>query len=225
MVVVLASRLDDGARVLVSNLQATGAAALVVPRDLSVAGWCLRVPGGAATLSVNNALAAASDLTGIVVRLSHVGEEELPHIVSEDRAYVAAETTAFLHAWLNAVRVPMLNPPGANCLCGPGWVADQWRFAAAAAGIPLHRVSPAQTPFSNDLSRPALETVLAVGNLTMGSDDPVYREWTRRLSRTAGAPMLAAHFSGRSLVTADTFPDITRSDVATAIAAYFAEAA
>ena len=221
MIVVLASRLDDAAPLLVNQLRKTCAAALVVPRDLSIAGWRLHVPGGPQALVVNNTITAVTDLRGIVVRLTHVAEEDLTHIVSEDRAYVAAEMSAFLHAWLSAAPVPVLNRPGPNSLCGPGWVPDQWRFVAAASGIPIHRAP--QLPSAHDFSSAGGESVIGVGDLTIGSANETLRHWTGTLSRAANVPMLVAHFHKQRLVSAGTFVDVSREDVAEAITTYFAD--
>ncbi len=110
--------------------------AVVVPAHLSRPGWRLDENGGTSLVTSRGAL-RGEDLSGVLVRLSRVSPEDLPHVDSRDRDYVAAEMTAFLAALLTALRCPIFNRPTPGSLAGPAWNLQHWRRAAARDGLSM----------------------------------------------------------------------------------------
>jgi hypothetical protein len=228
VLVVVAGSRDEKARDLAERWGSLDAAVLT-PEDLSVAGW--RHSPDDPELSravVDGRLVAAREITGVLTRSSHVSWWELTWISREDRAYVASEMTAFLRSWLASRGCPVLNPPSANCLSGPGWGQEQAVYVAAGLGIPVRPVEwrsepsadvPASEPPSPDV------TVTVVGGRCLGSPDRTLSEWTRSLAGVAGVDLLAAHFekseAGTRLCGADPWPDVSSSEVADAMLGYF----
>ena len=143
MLVVVAGRHDATARAFVERHAGAGIA-LLTGDDLSRPGWRFSLgnggPGADGSAVVGGRQVATTDIAGVLTRLPHVTEAELPAIVPEDRTYVAAEMTAFLLAWLSALRCPVLNPPTATCLAGPYWWPAQWVRVAHGLGIPVRPV-------------------------------------------------------------------------------------
>ena len=142
LIVVVASRLDQGARTLAAS-QGTDRVALLTCEDLSVPGWRHYVAAGGTSVAViDGREVAVEEITGVVTCLPNVSELELLHIVPSDRAYVAAEMSAFLLSWLSALSCPVLNRPSPTCLSGPYWRPEQWARVASEVGMrvqPVHR--------------------------------------------------------------------------------------
>ena len=147
MLVVVASRYDEIARSLVDCWAKQGAKLLTCD-DLSVVGWrhSLRGVGGDSsplldsTAVVDGQVVGVEEISGVLIRLPYVFEQELLHIVPDDRAYVAAEMQAFLISWLSRLKCPVLNRPTPSYLLGANWRPQQWVYAAAQVGIPVRPV-------------------------------------------------------------------------------------
>lgn len=228
MLVVVAGSQDEKARDLAGRW-ASWDAAVLTPRDLSMAGW-RHSPGSSERSGavIDGRLVAAREITGVLTRLSHVSGWELVRISHEDRDYVASEMTAFLRSWLSCLECPVLNPPASNCLSGPGWRQEQIVHVAARLGIPVRPVQWRIEP-SVDVSEdePALSgvTVTVVGDRCVGSPDRTLSEWTRRLAVAVRVSLLTARFEepeeGIRLYGADPWPDVSSPGVADAILGYF----
>ncbi|WP_019634420.1 hypothetical protein [Actinomadura atramentaria] len=110
---------------------------------------------------------------------------DLPHIARAERAFVAAELTALLALWLEGAR-RVVNRPAGGVLCGRGLEADDVRWAARAAGLPV-------------LDRPARDAVrlTLVGDRllpagTGATADAGAGELVRALAAALGAEVLCA---------------------------------
>jgi hypothetical protein len=139
MLVVVGSRFDPGACEIVRQWTPFGAG-LLAAEDLSLPGWRFS-PGarGSSQAVIGGRLVHESDIRGVLVRRPQVLAQELAHIAAADREFVAAEMTAFLFAWLSELSCRVLNGPRGLSLCGPAWRPQQWRHAAAQAGLEADR--------------------------------------------------------------------------------------
>jgi hypothetical protein len=223
VLVVVASRLDEGARTLADRWTE---GRVLTCEDLSVAGWRHR-PGGTSTAVVGGEVIPAAEIEGVLTRRSRVLEWEPDHIVPADRAYVAAEMTAFLRSWLSGLGCPVLNRPVSTCLSGPGWCREQWVRTAARLGIP---VRPVRWRLGASAGVPEDEpatTATVVGERCLGAADRASAAWALRLARAAGVDLLAARFgeaeAGFELLDADPWPDVSSPEVADAIHKYLSE--
>jgi hypothetical protein len=157
-----------------------------------------------------------------------VFEWEPTRVAPADRPYVAAEMTAFLRSWLARLECPVLNPPTANCLSGPGWRREQAVYVAAGFGIPVQPVEWHVEPSADTQHHePELSgvTVTVVGDGCVGSPDRTLATQARRLADAGGVDLLAVRFeeteAGLRLCGADPWPDVSSPEVADAILAYF----
>jgi hypothetical protein len=221
VLVVVASRLDVGARALVDRWTEVR---VLTCEDLSVAGWRHR-PGETSTAVIGGEIVPAAEIEGVLIRRSRVLEWEPDYISPKDRAYVAAEMTAFLRSWLSGLGCPVLNRPVPTCLSGPGWCREQWVQTAARLGIPVRPVrwrleAPTDAP-------EAAFTATVVGDRWLGAVDARSAVWASRLAGAAGVDLLVARFgeseSGFELLDADPWPDVSSPEVADAILEYLSE--
>jgi hypothetical protein len=225
VLVVVASRLDEGAEKLVARC---ADARVLTCEDLSVAGW--RHHPGDPTIStavIGGEVVPAAGIGGVLIRRARVLEWELDHMVPQDRAYVAAEMTAFLRSWLSDLTCPVLNRPTPNCLSGPGWCREQWVRVAARLGVPFRPVrwrvgSTAEIPGDEPVV-----TATVVGGRCLGATDRASAGWALRLARAAGVDLLDVHFgeagTGLELLGADPWPDVSSPEVADAVLGYLSE--
>jgi hypothetical protein len=223
VLVVVASRLDEGARTLADRWTEVR---VLTCEDLSVAGWRHR-PGApeSSTAVVGGEMVPAAEIEGVLTRRSRVLEWEPDHIVLRDRTYVAAEMTAFLRSWLSGLGCPMLNRPVPTCLSGPGWCREQWVRTAARLGIPAR---PVRWRVGASAEAPeAVFTATVVGDRCLGAADRASAAWALRLARVAGVDLLAASFgeaeAGFELLGADPWADVSSPEVADAILEYLGE--
>ena len=242
MLVVVASRHDEVARVFAER-HATDGVALLTPEDLSRPGWSLSLgtsgwePDGTAVVA--GRLVRSVDIAGVLTRLPRVSAAELTRIVAADRRYVAAEMTAFLLAWLASLSCPVLNRPTPSCLAGPNWWPERWVHLATRLGVPTRaaRCGSLTTPWdagddaedgNPDPAAPPiaspLVTVTVVGRRCLGPAADRLAGAARRLAAAAGADLLAVHFDGAEpesrLVAADLWPDVSSPIVAEAVMAH-----
>ncbi len=194
---VIANAWDVAAGDFVAR-HAEGGMALLVPRDLSRAGWHFRLSDPAATTVVADGRQFRLDqVGGVLMRLAAVSTSDLPHIAAHDRIYVAAELTAFLLAVLTRDDVLVLNRPTPQCLCGPAWHDTKWRHAAGRIGLPVH-----MTRLGTGIGLAPEEPVAAVSTVTVVGDTciggPQLEGAARAVARMAGAEMLTAEFDGTS---------------------------
>ncbi len=238
MLVVVASRYDEIARSLVDCWAKQGAKLLTCD-DLSVVGWrnSFRGVGGDSspllnsTAVVDGQVVGVEEISGVLIRLPYVFEQELLHIVPDDRAYVAAEMQAFLISWLSRLKCPVLNRPTPSYLLGPNWRPQQWVYAAAQVGIPVrpvHRHIKLGVEISQQAPEVLPVTITVVGDRVFGSVDRVLATQARSLADVAGVDLLAVHFSrhdsNAEFLGADLLPDVSSPDVAEAILEYLSGA-
>jgi hypothetical protein len=197
MIVILASRWDTTA-------QDTAAAwadqpvRIMTARDLSRAGWCLRL--GNAVRSdraiIDGQPIADEQIQGVLARLPWVTEAELPEIVATDRAYVAAEMSAFLLFWLSGLACPVLNNPTPTCLSGPGWRPEHWTRAAAETGMTVRAVQRDSRLRGAPADCAASRQVTVVGSQVFGEVHPDLKERALLLADLAHVSLLTVRFSG-----------------------------
>jgi hypothetical protein len=220
MLVVLAHRSDRGAQALVDRWKPYGAR-LLTAADLCVCGWrhSLAAPEEGVAV-VDGEQVRASDIRGVLTRLSRISENDLTEIVPRERPYAAAETNAFLLAWLSALPCRVINRPTPTGLNGPNWRPEQWALAAVQSGIPIR-----------DVRRPAVlepepleVTVIVLGNSCLGTADGTLAEQALRLARIAGTEFLAVRFSQpeapATFTGASLWPDVDDPETADALRTY-----
>jgi hypothetical protein len=227
MLMIVASRSDEAARLLAERWRALGAV-LVTACDLSVAGWRDHVGCDVpATAGVDGRVVPAADVSGVLTRLAAIDERELTHIVPDDRGYVAQEMTAFLASWLSRLSCPILNRPSPGCLAGPPWRRERWIHEAAQLEIPVRPVRRGVAPGRAPSPEPPAAgpvTITIVGDRWFGEGHETLADQARRLADAAGVDLLAVHFSGprrgARLLGADVWPDVTAPGIGEAIVAY-----
>lgn len=183
----------------------------MTPLDLSRRGWVLDDGCcGLAECVVDGQRRSCHDISGILVRATHVAAEDLSHIVEPERRYVAAEMTAFLIHWLTQLVCPVLNRPSASCLGGPGWHPEHWAVMAGRVGLdarPVQRwagVEPAETATISEGTR----VVTVVGQRVFGDGSLALHEKALALARLARTDLVRFVFGNGNerLVGADPFP-------------------
>jgi hypothetical protein len=236
MIIILAGRYDVAAQRWAARW-ASHEVALLTPNDLSRAGWhhVIKAPAEGVAI-VDGRPVRVAEISGVLVRLPGVYEQDLSHIVPADRSYVAAEMTAFLLSWLTTLPCPVLNRPTPTCLAGPFWRPEQWVYAAARAGIPVvpvrSRVPSGVQPESISSTiglPPGAEggiSVTVVGTRCIGGGSEALRRHASRLAHSIGAALLGVHFAdeapGTPFVGANLWPRL--DDVTTeAVFAYMRE--
>lgn len=230
MIPVLAGRYDAAAHRWAARWASRGVA-LLTPDDLSQAGWrhSLDAPADGVAI-VSGRPVCVAEITGVIVRLPCVYEQDLTYIAPADRDYVAAEMTAFLVSWLTTLPCPVLNRPTPTCLTGPFWRPEQWAYAAARLGIPVSPVSCLVAPGAalDDMSAPDVSTctVTVVGDHCVGEEDETLRYHARSLASAASVALLAVRFagsaSGARFFDANLWPRLD-DDLTEAIFAYLGE--
>jgi len=197
VLVLVASAWDEDACAFAAR-HAEAGVVLLVPRDLSRAGWRFRLDDLAATAVVaDGRRLRLGDARGVLMRLAAVTEADLPHIHAEDQAFVAAELTAFLLALLTQTNVPVVNRPTPQCLCGPAWSDAKWRKSAAGLGLP---VRPLQWRVARDSDggeeKQAMFTVAVVNGACFGAEDKQIAAECRAIAKHAATEMLTLEFDG-----------------------------
>ncbi len=206
----------------------------MTPAGLSVSGWSYRVGhAGESVVPLAGTRVRGSDLRGVVCRLAHVDERDLPHIASEHREYVAAEMHAFLLSWLTELDCPVVNRPSASTLNGPAWRPEQWVAAAAAQGIgvrPTYRRHALDGDPANGSGQGSADRFLAgtstrvvevVGQQVLGHEGAGLRTPARQLADAAGLAAMTAMFDVSVprplLVWATAWVDVRKGQVADAL--------
>ena len=221
---VLASSFDAEAATFVET-HAAANVLRVTPRDLSREGWTLRSGDPSSLVAVSGSLRLGREcIRGVLPRLSHVDESQLPHIAHEDRAYVASEMTAFLLAFLSAFDGGVHNRPTSQCLCGPYWSPERWRRLAGALEIPVRfqpRFASREDSIPAEGDPPTVVTL--VGDVVFG--DARLGRAVAALARAARAEMLRAEFvgagAGALLLNASPLVNLADPDIAKAALALF----
>lgn len=226
MLVVVASRLDEGAAALARRRDDVR---VLSCEDLSAAGW-RHTPGASesSTAVIGGEVVPAAEIEGVLVRRPRVLDWEAGHIVPGDRAYVAAEMTAFLRSWLSDLACPVLNRPSATCLSGPGWSREEWVRAAARLGIPVRTVRWSLDSRAESPEELPVCTATVVGERCLGASNSESSGWAVRLARAAGVDLLAVRFgesekNGLELLDADPWVDVSVPEVADAVLEYLGE--
>jgi len=198
VIVVVGSRHDRVARSLVEALPA---AALCGAEDLTRPGWVWPIASPEpARWVVDGRMVDDREVTGVLVRRTHIYPEELLSTHRDDRAYLAAESTAFLTFVLSRTGARVVNPVAAGALGDEAIRPERWMPLAVAAGLtpaPL-RLRPAVTPRPS----PKPTTVEVVAGTAFGVAPPRLRAGAVGLAAALGIAYAAFAFDGRGrLVT------------------------
>jgi hypothetical protein len=227
VLVILARQGDESARSLAARWSAHGAL-LLSPPDLSIPGWQYNPLAAEASAAVISRRAiGASEITGVLTRLSWIFGHELIQVAPNDRAYAASEMNAFLLAWLDGLACPLLNRPTATCLSGPCWRKERWVHFAARLGIPVCPVRREARPSDAlpEEPRSPSKSVTVVGDRCFGETEKAIADCARRLASAAGLDLLGVHFRDVDgeprLLGADLCPDLSSTKVADAVLDYF----
>ena len=184
----------------------------MTPSDLSRRGWILGDgPRYIDQCVVDGQIHSCRDISGVLVRATHVAAEDLGQIVEPERRYVAAEMTAFLIHWLTQLVCPVLNRPSAACLGSPGFRhPEHWVIMAGRVGLdarPARRqvgIEPADTGTISD----GTCVVTVVGERAFGQGSLALHEKAIALARLARTDLVRFVFGDDSeqLVSANPFP-------------------
>jgi len=197
-------------------------AALMTPWDLSRPGWVLE--DGRPELDrcvIAGEKHSCRDISGVLVRATHVAPEDLSHIAEPERRYVAAEMTAFLIHWMTRLSCPVLNRPSAGCLGNPGWHPEHWAIMAGRVGLdarPVQRrvgFGPAESGAIPGGTR----AVTVVGARALGDGSLALHSKAIALAQRARTDLVRFVFSDDSdeLVRADPFPPPDDPDIEQAV--------
>jgi hypothetical protein len=196
----------------------------MTPLDLSRRGWILDDGcRGLAQCVVDGQRHSCGDISGVLVRATHVAAEDLGHIVEPERRYVAAEMTAFLIHWLTQLACPVLNRPCGGCLGGPGWHPEHWAVVAGRVGLdarPVRRrvgIEPTETGTISD----GTCIVTVVGERAFGDGSLALHKKAIALARLARTDLVRFVFDDDSerLVSANPFPPPHDSEIEQAVLA------
>ena len=231
MIVVFAQEHDENARSLVRRWRDRGAR-LMVPRDLSRAGWrCLSDDPDHSRCVVDGAVYDSSEIEGVLIRLPAILASDLPQIALADRNYVASEMTAFLVYWLNSLRKPVLNRPTPRSLAGPGWYPEHWIYHAAKAGLRVRPIS--RSVKFTSIDQPAwpghsgaYAELSVVGASCFGDSAAGLAAKAHILAKAAGVDLVKFRFDGSGddacFLQADLCPTLDEPRVEQAVLDYFA---
>jgi hypothetical protein len=218
MLIVLAHPRDADAIALVDRWRARDAR-LMVPRDLSAAGWRHHVGGYGDEWAVASGEPLRTEaIDGVVTRLPIVRVQDLPHIADEDREYVATEMNAFLISWLTRLRCPVINQASATSLMGPNRSHERWLLLAANAGLKL---ASRRYVVPRGDATPAAAAVTVVTDRWFGAVAPELGAQAVCLAARAGVDLLTVQFDGPGLdacfVCAELAIDVSSEEVADAL--------
>jgi len=199
----------------------------MTPLDLSRRGWILNDECHDLDHCVFDCKSyACNDISGVLVRATHVAAEDLMHIAESERRYVAAEMTAFLIHWLTQLTCPVLNRPSAGCLGGPGWHPEHWAAMACRVGLdarPVLRqvgVAPAEPgPVPNGTL-----IVTVVAGRVFGGGSPTLHHKAIALARLARTDLVRFVFDvdSEQLLWAEPFPPPDHPEIEEAVLATLA---
>lgn len=196
----------------------------MTPSDLSRCGWIL--DDGCRDQNdcvLDSKRCSSSDISGVLVRATHVAAEDIGHIAEPERRYVAAEMTAFLIHWLTQLTCPVLNRPSANCLGGPGWHPEHWAVMAGRVGLDARPVQR-QVGFVPAEPGPVLDgtrVVTVVGRRAFGGESSALHHKAIALARLARTDLVRFTFGDDSerLLLADPFPPPDHPEIEEAVLA------
>jgi hypothetical protein len=202
-------------------------AVLMTPSDLSRRGWVLDDACRDQNCCIlDSKRRSCGDISGVLVRATHVAAEDLGHIAEPERRYVAAEMTAFLIYWMTKLTCPVLNRPSASCLGSPGWHPEHWAIMAGRVGLdaaPVQRqvgIAPAEPGSIPD----RIHVVTVVGERAFGGGSPALDHKAIALARLARTDLVRFVFDDDSerLVRADPFPPPHHPEIEGAVLATLA---
>jgi hypothetical protein len=196
---------------------------LMTPLDLSQRGWVLDDGCDFGHCVLDGKRRLCHDISGVLVRATHVAAEDLDHISEPERRYVAAEMTAFLIHWLTQLTCRVLNRPSRGCLGGPGWHPEHWAVMAGRVGL---EARPVQRQVGFRLAEPGTvsdgtRVVTVVGERAFGDGSPALHQKSIALARLARTDLVRFVFGDDTerLVRADPFPPPDHPEIEEAVLA------
>ena len=156
----------------------------------------------------------ASSIRGVVNRIPLVPGRLLQHLVEADRAYAQQEWTALHMSWMASLRVPVLNLPVMEGLCGAWRHGSEWAWLAGQAGLDVDAYVE-QVPSaaaSRDIGgvAPPVRTVIAIDGRGIGHADEPLADACGRLGVLADTRILGVDIDARTsaFVSASPLPDL-----------------
>ena len=232
MILVVASRYDEGAREIVARWKSQDAS-LVTCEDLSTCGWQHRLfSPNESRVVASGRVVQENQISGVLVRRFCVFEQELVHIAASDREYVATEMNAFLLSWLSQLSCRVLNRPAGTSLCGPNWRPLQWAHAAARAGFQINEEMAGWRVPAVHRRKPKLPKkkvghvaeVTVVGDRCFGDASRATLAYAKKLALIAGTDLLSVRLFASSLGShfrsANPIPALTDPKVAQIVCDY-----
>lgn len=171
---------------------------------------------GAATVAFTLADGRRIDgasIRGVVNRIPLVPGFLLQHLVEADRAYAQQEWTALHMSWMASLRVPVLNLPVMEGLCGAWRHRSEWAWLAGQAGLDVDAYVD-QVPAaaaSPDIGLSSLvRTVIAIDGRGIGHPDELLADACGRLGVLANTRILGIDLDARTsaFVSASPLPDL-----------------
>lgn len=151
------------------------------------------------------------DVRGVLNRIPAVSSHLLAHLVETDRAYAQQEWTAFHMSWLASLRVPVLNLPVAEGLCGAWRHGSEWAWLAMRAGLDAGEYVHASGASRQRPRDPStLATVLAVDGRGFGPVTDDIADACAHLGALAGTRVLGVDLERQTgaFVSASPLPEL-----------------
>jgi hypothetical protein len=156
-----------------------------------------------------------TSIDGVVNRIPLVPSHVLQHLVEADRAYAQQEWTALHMSWLASLRVPVLNLPVVEGLCGAWRHRSEWAWLAGQAGFDvddyLQQAPPAATPPETGGEALPVRTIIAVDGQGIGGYlDEGVADACGRLGVLAKTRILGVDLDAQTsaFVSASPLPDL-----------------
>jgi hypothetical protein len=230
MIVVFAREHDEDAKQIVRGWKDHGAM-LMLPRDLSSAGWsCTSSEPSASTFVIAGQTYPATAIIGWLTRHPAIFPVDLPHIAESDRGFVASEMNAFLVYWLSTLCCPVLNRPTPRTLAGPGWDLEHWVHNASKLGIQTQNLERSikvsvSNPTPND---PSDFDLVVIGERCFGEANSSLSEKVVALASLANVGFVGFGFKAAAgehrLIRVEPFPKLHNPAIERAVLAYLSTA-
>ena len=154
---------------------------------------------------------------GVLNRISFVPAHLLNHLAQTDRAYALQEWTALHMSWLASLRVPVLNLPVIEGLCGAWRHQSEWVWLAGQAGLDADAYRQGAPARATDVPHPRagtlrqrLRTVVTIDGRGFNADveEPV-ADACGRLGVLARTRLLGVEVDARgAFVSASPLPNL-----------------
>lgn len=156
-----------------------------------------------------------ASIRGVLNRIPLVPAHLLQHLVETDRAYAQQEWTALHMSWLASLRVPVLNLPVVEGLCGAWRHRSEWAWLAGQAGfdvdVYVQQVPSAPARSEHGGEAPPVRTIIAIDGRGIGGPlEEDLADACGRLGVLAKTRILGVDLDARTsaFVSASPLPDL-----------------